>query len=203
MSRHDATLPPGYFDAIYAADPDPWRFAASEYERLKYAATLTALPRSRYRHALEIGCSIGVFTRALAQRCDAVTALDVARAALDQAQARCRDVPGVAFALMQVPAAWPAGRFDLLVLSEVVYYLDRADVARLARRAAGCLEPGADIVLVHWLGDTHYPLTGDEAADLFMDAVSDFATPTLAERSEHYRLDRLRVGARPTPATGA
>ena len=34
---------PGYFERLYARDPDPWRFATSEYERDKYAATLAAL----------------------------------------------------------------------------------------------------------------------------------------------------------------
>ena len=35
---------PGYFEQLYASDPDPWRFATSDYERDKYAATLDALP---------------------------------------------------------------------------------------------------------------------------------------------------------------
>jgi len=65
-----ASLPPGYFDALYAASPDPWAFETSAYERAKYAATLDALPARRYRRALEVGCSIGVLTRQLADRCD-------------------------------------------------------------------------------------------------------------------------------------
>ena len=38
------SLEPAYFEALYAADPDPWRFATSAYEREKYTATLAALP---------------------------------------------------------------------------------------------------------------------------------------------------------------
>lgn len=60
MTRHATSLPPDYFDVRYAADPDPWNFAGSPYERDKYAATLAALPRERYASALEVGCSIGV-----------------------------------------------------------------------------------------------------------------------------------------------
>ena len=66
------------------------------------------------------------------------------------------------------PAHWPDGRFDLIVISEVAYYLDRADLARLVARVEGALLPEADIVLVHWLGVTHYPLSGDEAAEGFI-----------------------------------
>ena len=43
MSRPPNSLPADYFAAIYARDPDPWRFAESDYERAKYAATLAAL----------------------------------------------------------------------------------------------------------------------------------------------------------------
>lgn len=191
MSRHTASLPPDYFTERYAKDPDPWRFATSEYEAGKYAATLAALPRERYAAFLEIGCSIGVLTRALAPRCDHLLGLDVAEAALDQARARCADLPQVAFGRMQVPDAWPAGTFDAILLSEVVYYLAAPDVARLAVRVGGSVRPGSDILLVHWTGETDYPLSGDEAADLFIRDASGYARVVRQDRAEKYRLDVL------------
>jgi SAM-dependent methyltransferase len=193
VSRHTTSLPPDYFDARYAADPDPWRFATSDYERDKYAATLAALPRARYGAALEIGCSIGVLTRRLAERCATLLALDVAAAALDQARARCEGLP-VRFALAQVPGEWPEGTFDLILLSEVVYYLDAADVGRLAERVRASLAPGGDVVLVHWTGETHYPLGGDEAAELFIAEAGGFLRVARQERAEAYRLDVLARG---------
>ena len=42
------SLPPGYFDDVYRANPDPWAFATSPYEAAKYDATLAALPNARY-----------------------------------------------------------------------------------------------------------------------------------------------------------
>lgn len=191
MSRHTASLPPDYFTERYAKDPDPWRFATSDYEAGKYAATLAALPRERYAALLEIGCSIGVLTRALAPRCDHLLGLDVAEAALDQARARCADVPQVAFGRMQVPDAWPDGTFDAILLSEVVYYLAAPDVARLAARVGGSVRPGSDILLVHWTGETDYPLTGDEAAELFIRDASGYARVVRQDRAEKYRLDVL------------
>ncbi|AWN46761.1 methyltransferase type 12 [Methylobacterium terrae] len=192
MTRHTTSLPPGYFDERYAADPDPWNFADSPYERSKYAATLAALPRAHYASALEVGCSIGVLTAALAERCDALLALDVAEAALDQARARCRDRPGVRLLRAQVPGEWPEGTFDLILLSEVVYYLDTGDVAALADRVRASLAPGGDVVLVHWTGETHYPLTGDEAADLFISGTRDRLAVDRQVRTGQYRLDVLR-----------
>ncbi|MFH6783830.1 MULTISPECIES: class I SAM-dependent DNA methyltransferase [Methylobacterium] len=192
MTRHTTSLPPDYFDARYAADPDPWNFAASPYERDKYAATLETLPRPHYAAALEIGCSIGVLTAALGARCDALLAIDVAEAALTQARTRCRDLPGVRLMRAQVPGEWPEGRFDLILLSEVVYYLDAGDVAGLAARIRACLLPGGDVVLVHWTGETHYPLTGDEAADLFIRETSGHLAVDRQVRTGEYRLDVLR-----------
>ena len=193
MSRFESSIPPDYFDDMYARDPDPWRFAESDYERGKYAATLAALPQARYAAALEVGCSIGVLTRQLAGRCDALLSLDVAETALERARERCADQPQVRFERRRVPDEWPEGVFDLILLSEVVYYLDRDDMRRLVARVDAAARPGCDILLVHWLGETHYPLTGDEAAEGFIEASA--AVVVEGRRETDYRLDILRMAA--------
>ena len=190
MSRFETSIPPTYFDDMYARDPDPWRFAQSDYERDKYAATLAALPRLHYVATLEVGCSIGVLTRQLAGRCNTLLSIDVAAAALAQARERCADLSHVRFEQRRVPEDWPEGRFDLVLLSEVVYYLDRNDVRALAARVDAAASPGADILLVHWLGETHYPLSGDEAAECFIAAST--AQCVAVRREPDYRLDVLR-----------
>ena len=191
MSRHTTSLPPSYFEGCYAGDPDPWRFATSPYEQAKYAATLEALPRARYASALEVGCSIGVLTRVLAERCDALLGLDLAERALAEARARCGGLPHIRLERAQVPGQWPEGSFDLILLSEVVYFLDSADVERLAARVRGCLRSGGDVVLVHWTGETHYPLSGDEATERFIAAARPILRPVHATRTDAYRLDIL------------
>lgn len=191
MSRHSASLPASYFDDCYAGDPDPWRFATSPYEQEKYAATLDALPRARYASALEVGCSIGVLTEALAERCDTLFGIDLAERALDQARVRCERLLHVCFERAQVPDQWPDGSFDLILLSEVVYFLDLVDVERLVARVRGCLRTGGEVVLVHWTGETHYPLSGDEAADRFIAAAATFLRPLRGTRTDAYRLDIL------------
>ena len=194
MSRRTGSIGAGYFDALYAADPDPWRFASSDYEREKYAATMAALPARRFTAGLEAGCSIGVLTRQLAARCDTLLALDVAESALAQARARC---PGVRFERRAIPAEWPAGQFDLIVLSEVLYYLDGPAIRDTAARAMASLLPGGSILMVHYLGETDYPSTGDEAADGFTAASG--LNPALRLRQPRYRIDRLDHPAAASP----
>jgi SAM-dependent methyltransferase len=195
VTRNRGSLPPGYFEALYARDADPWRFADSAYEQAKYEATLAALERPRYRRALEVGCSIGVLTRALALRCDALLAVDAAEAPLSAARTRCAGLPQASFRRMQVPREWPADAvpFDLILLSEVVYYLDAADVGLLAARSRASLAPGGEILLVHWTGETDYPLSGDEAARRFIAAAGRSAPIVRQARSACYRLDLLRA----------
>ena len=191
MTRSRRTLDPGYFDALYAADPDPWKFASSAYEREKYAVTLAALTRERYENAFEIGCSIGVLTERLAARCDRLLAVDVAFAALELARRRCASAACVRFERMCVPVEWPNGTFDLILASEVVYYLDAHDVARLADRIAGALAPRGDLVLVHWTGETDYPLTGDEATARLIAGLGDRLAILRQARFAEFRLDLL------------
>jgi cyclopropane fatty-acyl-phospholipid synthase-like methyltransferase len=191
MSRSAETLRPAYFDAIYASDSDPWKFASSAYERDKYAATLAALPRARYASAFEVGCSIGVLTHDLAFRCDKLLAVDAAEAPLRDAVNRCAELPKVRLERMFVPDQWPEAVFDLIVLSEIVYYLHAADVKRLAERVATTLQREGDVVLVHWIGQTNYPLSGDEAAERFIAAMGDSALVMRQDRNA-FRLDVLR-----------
>lgn len=194
MSRPARSLDAGYFEAIYAREPDPWGFATSAYEREKYAATCAALPRRNYANGLEVGCSIGVLTRELAPCCAALLAIDAAEAPLAEARARCAGLTQVAFRRLSVPQEWPtdAAPFDLMLFSEVLYYFDADDIARLVARAGDTLAAEADVLLVHWTGETNYPLSGEEAAERFIAAAAPFAAVTRQVRTEQYRLDLLR-----------
>jgi cyclopropane fatty-acyl-phospholipid synthase-like methyltransferase len=181
-----------YFRALYARDPDPWRFATSAYEQDKYQKTLSALSKARYADAFEVGCSIGVLTRMLADRCDRLLAVDVASAPLVEARRRCLDVPWASFAEMAVPEEWPSRRFDLIVLSEVVYYLSRGDVLRLSDRIRASFNEGGDLLLVHWTGPTNYPLTGDEAAECLLENTKSMFEDIRGQKFEGFRLDIAR-----------
>lgn len=192
MSRAAQSLPASYFEALYAADPDPWKFRTSDYEAAKYAATLEALPRPHYGSVLEVGCSIGVLTRMLAPRCGGLLAVDGSARALADARRHCAGLPQVVFERREVPRQWPRGAFDLILFSEVLYYLDEADLAETARRTLRALRPGGEVLLVHWTGTTDYPLSGDAAVEGFMAATVPPLDAARGTRAERYRLDLLR-----------
>ena len=191
MTEPRPSLDSANFEDVYARSPDPWGFRTSAYERGKYRATLDILPHPRYRAALEVGCSIGVFTRLLAERCDGLLALDTSRRALDEAARANAGLARVTFREATLPRDFPEGRFDLITLSEVLYYLSRSDLARLAERCLAALEADGHMVLCHWLGETDYPLGGDEAAEFFIAAAAPRWRPVASRREAEYRLDLL------------
>lgn len=138
------------FDAAYARDEDPWRVQTRWYERRKRLATLAALPDERFGRALEIGCSIGVTTAGLAERVDDLLAVDVAPTAVERARARLADAPHVRLEVRDVGADWPEGAFDLVVMSEVGYYLDDAAFDRVVAALPGALGATGTLVACHW-----------------------------------------------------
>ncbi|MFI5836589.1 SAM-dependent methyltransferase [Micromonospora sp. NPDC051300] len=185
--------PAEYFDDMYARAEDPWSFETRWYEQRKHDLTVACLPRRRYRSAFEPGCSTGMLTRRLAARCDSLLAVDIAAAAVASTRRRLADQAHVRVERMRVPDEWPAGadaRFDLVVLSELGYYLDDAGLDRLLGRAVASLEPGGTLVAVHWRpavaehargGDDVHRLLGDvdglertarhEEADFLLDVL--------------------------------
>ena len=192
MSDPKKTLPEDYFNDVYRNSNDPWNFETSEYELNKYKATIHALASDSYKNVFEIGCSIGVLSEMLAPKCDKLLTVDAAEAPLVKARERLRKYPQVSVQKMAVPDQFPDEKFDLILMSEVGYYLAMPDLERLQEQILGHLEMNGQLLLVHWTPEVHdYPLTGDEVHDTFM-ALSGPGKPLrhlLNQREKTYRLD--------------
>jgi cyclopropane fatty-acyl-phospholipid synthase-like methyltransferase len=177
-----------YFENLYAESTDPWGFETSEYERRKYERTLGSLGERRFRRALEVGSSIGVFTAMLAPRCDELLAVDASEKAVEIARERLAAHGHVRVERRTLPEEMPEGAFDLVVASEVLYYLPREVVLEALRRFEGMLAPGGVLVAVHWRKETKtYPLQGDEVHELLVGHTR--LTNVEAIKEPEYRLD--------------
>ena len=194
MSTAKQSLPENYFNDVYKAKDDPWDFQTSTYERDKYAATIAALPRPLYHNAFEIGCSIGVLSRLLADKCELLLSVDVAEAPLVKACALLQDKPQVTVQKMTVPDEFPGQQFDLIMMSEVGYYLVMPDLEKLQQQIINHLQPQGQLMLVHWTPDVpDYPLTGDEVHESFLKlcgAGKQFKQ-LFQHRAASYRMDLL------------
>jgi SAM-dependent methyltransferase len=145
-----SSTPIAYFEQMYAGNPDPWDFAGRWYDHRKHDLTVASLTREVYRSAFEPGCSTGMLTARLAGRCDRLLAVDAVESAVRTAADRVAAQPHVTVARARMPHDWPAGPFDLVVLSELGYYFDDGELDHLLYRAVTSLEPGGELVAVHW-----------------------------------------------------
>lgn len=152
------------FDATHARQADPWGVTTRWYERRKRAITLASLPDERLGSVLEIGCSIGVVTAELAERASSVLALDVSEVAVGHARARLADRPHVRVEQADVTRGLPdSGPFDLVLISEVGYYLDPDQFERLLDDVERVLAPAGTVVACHWRhGADDFRQSGDD-----------------------------------------
>ncbi len=155
--------PDDTLDGVHEDDADPWGVESRWYERRKRDLVLAALPRPRFRRALEVGCSTGALAQSLAARAATLVAVDRSPVALRAARARLAETPGTEVLELDVPASWPQGRFDLVVVSEVGYFLSPRALDRLVDRVADCLDEDGVVVLCHWRHPVHgWPLDGPD-----------------------------------------
>lgn len=147
---------PAYFDAMFAKSNDPWKFRSRWYERRKRALTLACLPSARYAYGFEPGCANGELSACLATRCDRLLVSDGIEQAVALASDRLEKLPHVEVRSAWIPEEWPLEKFDLIVLSEFLFYVRPAVVEQIAQKAQASLLPGGVILACHW----RHPIEG-------------------------------------------
>jgi peptidoglycan/xylan/chitin deacetylase (PgdA/CDA1 family) len=138
-----------FFERLFAGREDPWDYT-NAYERVKYAQSLELLPRGPVGRALEIGCAEGHFTVQLAPRAEFLVGADISPTALARARQRCAAFSHVQFTQMDLAADSLPGTFDLIVCSELLYYMGTPERLRAAvRKLARGLRAGGQLLTAH------------------------------------------------------
>lgn len=175
-----------HFDAMFAADPDPWGYDREAYEADRFDRTLAALgPRSG--RLFEAGAAAGALTERLAQVAAEVVAVEASREAIAHARRRVGHLSNVTLIEGALPGATPEGPFDTLLLSDMLYYLGLHGVIEVARRCDAIATEDARIVATIYLGETECALSGDMAAEALIAHLPGW------RRIEATRTDRLRI----------
>ncbi len=177
---------------LYAHTDDPWHFATSPYEQAKFRATRGALGRDRYAAALEIGCGNGSLAQHLAPVCDSYTGMDAVEKAVAAARIR---VPAATFVQGIYPCPLPVDRPDLVILSEVLYFLTPDVIRHLASDLID-RATGAEVLCVSYLGDTAQGLQGIEALTVLQTALHGHLHFTTVVDADGYRIDRGTINGR-------
>jgi len=149
------------FDDMYDDGPDPWKNVGSFYEKRRRELILAMLGSARYARVLELGCADGFLTAALVARADTVLAFDTSRRAVAAARVNAPAATVERGDLPDLLSDAAVQRFDLIVLSEVGYFLTATELLATLRRARAALNPAGELVLCHWQHPTHrVPLDG-------------------------------------------
>ena len=152
-----------FFDDLWARG-DPWGLESSDFERERYRRLISMLDPSGYDRVLEIGCGAGAFSRLLAPRARRLLALDVSSTAIAASQIACRTLSQAEFRVRNIMDYDPKqeGPWDLIVMSETIYYLGWLysffDVCWLASELFAATAPGRHLLLANTQGDIGDPL---------------------------------------------
>jgi LmbE family N-acetylglucosaminyl deacetylase len=183
------------FDAMYAADHDPWDVESSWYERRKLAILLGTLPRERYARAWEPGCGPGVVSAQLAGRVGDLVASDASAAAVGLARRRAGMPSHVRFVKSELPEVPVEGTVDLLVVAEFLYYVPDLPMALDALWSV--CEPGTHVVFLHWAHRPHDARRGgpEMHARICLDSRRRSAVNIISHTDQDFLLDVYEVVA--------
>lgn len=188
------------FWEILFYEEDPWNYG-SPYELEKYTRQLQMLPLTQPARALELACAEGYFTRQLAPRVGRLMAVDISNKAIERARLRCREHRNIDFAQLDLSTDPFPQDMDLIVCSEVLYYLrDEAELVSVADRMAQALRPGGYLLTAH-----AFVLKDDMSRTAF-DWENPYGAQTIARvigevpglaldasiQTELYRIDRFK-----------
>jgi peptidoglycan/xylan/chitin deacetylase (PgdA/CDA1 family)/2-polyprenyl-3-methyl-5-hydroxy-6-metoxy-1,4-benzoquinol methylase len=137
-----------HFEQLFATKADPWDYT-NEFAQTQYEQTLSLLPEGPISSALELGCAEGHFTVQLAPRVASLTAADLSEVALGRARDRCKAFTNVSFVQLDVAHDPLPGPVDLLVCSELLYYLLPEQLGSVADKLGRSLKPGGYLVSSH------------------------------------------------------
>jgi len=187
------TGPMAVFEARYRADADPWGTLTEPYELEKRRRTLAACGPGPFASACELGAGLGALAAELAPRCGRLIALDAAPTAVAAAAERLAPFAHAEARLAVMPHDLPVDeRFDLIVASEVLYYLDAAALAATAAWAARALVTGGRLVAVGWIGEAP-DMPGD--AEGVVAALARELRSVATQADPGYRIDVLERAA--------
>jgi len=137
-----------YWESVFAQE-DPWNYGTSPYERWKFAQTLSLLPKGRITKAVELACAEGHLTALLAPRVGSLTAIDISPTAIKRARVRCKQFDNVKFQVLDFIKGPLPSNLDLILCSEVLFYLPREILDGVAAMLAASIKLGGHILLAH------------------------------------------------------
>jgi SAM-dependent methyltransferase len=154
------------FDEIYGTQEDPWSIGAADDDRYDLLRSLLLEAAHERGSILDIGCGFGAFLARFEGEFESLTGIELSEVAVDKGRARFPRIEffsGSASALEQVGIG--QRRFDAIVFSDVIYYLEEAARRRALDWIATHLADDGVALVAGWCPGGDY-LEPDELARL-------------------------------------
>jgi len=151
------------FEALYAGEADPWQIGAADSERYNRYYDLIAVQAASRRSILDIGCGLGAFLARFKGDFERLSGVELSQHAIQRGQDRFPFIDfhqGSAAHLAQ--SMDHAARFDAIIYSDVITYLDEADKRSSLQWIAEHLAPGGIALIAAWCPGGDQYLTFDE-----------------------------------------
>ena len=143
------------FAPVYAkTERDAWGYEQRKFEGRRFDLIMKLASLAPARRALEVGCAEGHLAQCLSPLLDELVACDIVEEAVRRAEVNCRGFENIRFLRGDIRRQWPAGLFDLLVYSDVLYYFTRREVRQVIRESARHLGPNGHLLFANeWRTD--------------------------------------------------
>jgi len=127
---------------------DPWRLDGNAFEQERHSQMLRlSLSEGPISNALEVGCAGGAFTEKLAPHCKQLTVIDVVPQAIARTRERIKESSHISWIVADVQQFSTQQLFDLIVVAEVLYYLEDVVAMRTAvQNLVSMLAPSGHMV---------------------------------------------------------
>ena len=122
------------------ASEDPWSLDTNPYEQTRYELMLDLIRAKGglYESALEIGCAAGSFTVRLLSLCKKLHVMDCQARAIERCRQRVGNQAEVRFSVADISDCMGLDdSYDLIVVSEVLYYLETVRLVSATVRTIG------------------------------------------------------------------
>jgi len=128
---------------------DPWALDTNPFDVARFDAMEAMLrPHAPFDHAFELGCAGGAMSERLARLSHRLHLVDCMAGALERAAQRVGSMQGVTCERVDVghePLA--VGDYDLMVVAEVLYFIDTAVIERAVEDLVARLRPAGWLLL--------------------------------------------------------
>lgn len=148
------------FDAHYKRYTNPFSLKGKKYEKQKLSDTLRLISAPHIEIAIDYGCGIGDASIALSGRANRILSIDGSAVALERLGARImgRRLKNIELRHATIDDPWPiatAERADLILASEVLYYLSASELRAIGPLFRSSLRDEGRMLTCHYRKPFH------------------------------------------------